>query len=319
MTGLTAAAESVPNAHWKFDEPSGSISTDSSGNGHAGTIVGAVRVPGQTGGGLSFDGVNDYDFASDALSGGTTGAGLDMGARDWTVAAWIKTTSSGMVLTKMGFVGGSNPDGWGISVSGNGTVGAVIHKSGGGTVNIFSGDGTIVNDGQWHHIAVVFNRTENMTRYVNGVRSGTRYSLSSLSGQTVNNSVQVRIGARDQPGDEIFFQGLIDDARIYALALNAQEIAALAGVEPPPPVLWSDPVSLVTAHGRVAVGNRVHVVGHSGSSVMHRSSQDNGATWSPPAVIAPASGNYPMQYGGLYAAGDTVYLLTAVGNIRAYA
>ncbi len=314
---IEAAPESVPIADWRFDEATGNVSPDYSGNGHTGTIVGAARANGQTGGGLSFDGVNDYVFASEAQSGGTTGAGLDMGTRDWTVTAWIRTTSSGMVVTKMGFVGGSNPDGWGMSVSANGTLGAVIHKSGGGIVNIFSGDGAAVNDGQWHHVAVVFNRTGSMTRYVDGVRSGTQYSLSTLTGQTINNSLQVRIGARDQLGDEIFFQGLVDDARVYALALTSQEIAALAGVEVPPeePVLWSDPVSLVTNHGRVAVGNRVHVVGHTGSSVVHRSSQDNGASWSPPTVIAPAAGNYPMQYGGLYAAGDNIYLLTAVGNM----
>jgi len=128
VTNQTAAAESVPSADWRFDEAGGSVVTDTSDNGHTGTIAGAVRGPGQTGGGLSFDGVNDYVFASDAQSGGTTGAGLDPGTRDWTVAAWIKTTSSGMVVTKMGYVGGSNPDGWAMSVSGNGTVGAVIHN-----------------------------------------------------------------------------------------------------------------------------------------------------------------------------------------------
>jgi hypothetical protein len=56
---------------------------------------------------------------------------IDMGTRDWTVAAWINTTASGMVVTKMGLVGGAGPDGWGMSVSGNGTLGGVLHKSGG--------------------------------------------------------------------------------------------------------------------------------------------------------------------------------------------
>jgi hypothetical protein len=316
---MAVAPDSAPIAYWKFDEASGDIASDSSGNGHTGTIVGATWVSGKTGGAVSFDGIGNYLFASDAQSGGTTGAGLDMGTRDWTAAAWINTTGSGMVLTKMGFVGGSNPDGWGLSVSQNGTVGAVIHKSNGSIVNIFSGDGALVNDGQWHHIAVVFSRAGSMTRYVDGLRSGARYGLASLSGQSINNSRQVRIGARDQAGDEIFFPGLIDDARIYAAALSAQGIAALAGVEPPPEeaTLWSDPLSLVSAHGRVAVANRVHVVGHSGSSLVHRSSQDNGATWSAPKVVARAASNYTMQYGGLYALGDTVYLLTAAGDMGA--
>src|SRR5207249_4101593 len=127
---------------------------------------------------------------------------------------WIQTTNSGMVLTKMGFVGGSNPDGWGLSVSANGTLGAVIHKSGVATVNIFSGDGATINDGQRHHIAVVFNRAGSMIRYVDGLQTGTRYSLSSLTGQIIDNTNQLQIAARDQAGDRIFFRGLIDDSRI---------------------------------------------------------------------------------------------------------
>src|SRR6266511_3124695 len=310
-----AAQENLAISHWKFDEPSGDIAIDSATNGHTGTIIGAVRVVGKIEGALSFNGSGDYVFASDAQSGGTNGAGLDIGTRNWTVAAWVNTTSSGMVVTKMGFVGGSNPDGWGMSVSRNGTVGAVIHKSGGGIVNIFSGDGATVNDGQWHHIAVVFDRDGSMTRYADGAPTGAQNSLASLSGQSLDDTKQLRIGARDQAGDEIFFNGRIDDARVYARALSGEEIAALAGVEPPKPPVWSAPVTLVSAYGRIALGNRVHVVGHSGGNVVHRSSQDNGATWSAPFTVAPASGNYPMQYGGLFAVGDTVFLLTAVGDM----
>src|SRR5438128_2141469 len=91
---LAAAPESLLIGYWKFDEPSGDTATDSTGNGYTGTIVGAVRTAGQMGGALSFDGVNSYVFASDAQSGGATGVGLDMGTRDWTIAAWINTGSS---------------------------------------------------------------------------------------------------------------------------------------------------------------------------------------------------------------------------------
>ena len=316
-SGPTALGQVAPIAYWAFDEGSGTIALDSSTNNNLGTIVGATYVAGRFGSALSFNGTNNYVFASDAQSGGVAGGGLDIGTRDWTVAAWIKTTASGMAVTKMGFVGGANPDGWGMSVSANGTVGAVLHKSGVGTVNIFAGDGTIVNDGQWHHIAVIFNRRANMGRYVDGAATGTQYSLASLSGQALDNTNQLRIGARDQAGDEVFFRGLIDDARLYARALSLDEIAALAGVSPPAQPLWSSPVSLVSAYGRIVLGNRVHVVGHNGANLVYRSSQDNGATWSAPSPVAPASSNYPMQYGGLYAVGDTVYLLTAAGDMGA--
>ena len=104
-------------------------------------------------------------------------------------------------------------DGWGVSVSGNGTIGAVLHKSNVGTVNIFAGDGKVVSDGQWHHVAVVFSRAANMVRYVDGAPSGAQNSLAFLAGQSVDNTNQLRMGARDQSGDELFFKGLIDDVR----------------------------------------------------------------------------------------------------------
>ena len=302
-------------AHWKFDEGSGTTTLDFSGNNHTGTISGAVYVTGRLSNALSFNGTSSHVFASDALNGGVTGARLDMGTRDWTVAAWIKTTHSGMLVTKMGFIGGANPDGWGVSISGNGTVGGVIHKANVGNVNIFAGDGATVTNGQWRHVAVVFNRVGNMVRYVDGVPTGSQYSLASLNGQSLDSTKQIQIGARDQSGDEIYFNGVIDDVRVYARALTVEEIAVLAGVTPPAPPVWSAPVSLVSAYGRVALGNRVHVVGHAGGNLVHRSSQDNGATWSASSMVAPASANYPMQYGGLFAVGDTVYLLTAAGDM----
>ena len=307
-------------AYWAFDEGSGTSAVDSSGNNHSASVVSASYVPGLSNSCLSFNGSNSYAFIPDSSAGGTTAVGLDIGTRDWTVTAWIKTTNSGMVVTKMGFVGGGQPDGWGLSISGNGTVGAVLHKSNVGTVNIFAGDGKLVNDGQWHHVAVVFNRAANMIRYVDGAASGTQYSLASLNGQSLDSTNQLRIGARDQSGDEIYLKGLIDDARVYSRALAPEEIAALAGVQPPPPPpqpVWSTPVSLISAYGRIALGNRVHVVGHTGGNLVYRSSQDNGATWSAPSIVAPASVNYPMQYGGLFSIGDTVYLLTAAGDMGA--
>src|SRR4051812_26419915 len=121
LSSSTALAQTSPIALWQFDEASGTTALDFSGNNYSATIVGAAYVPGRTNTALSFTGANSYAFISDASAGGTTAAGLDMGTRDWTVAAWVKTTASGMVATKMGFVGGSNPDGWGLSVCPNGT------------------------------------------------------------------------------------------------------------------------------------------------------------------------------------------------------
>src|SRR5262245_2072524 len=121
FSARTGLCQTNPIAHWAFDEGSGATAFDSSGNSHSASIIGAVYLPGWSNTCLAFNGSNGYAFIPDNSAGGTTGAGLDVGTRDWTIAAWINTTNSGMVVTKMGFVGGAQPDGWGLSISGNGT------------------------------------------------------------------------------------------------------------------------------------------------------------------------------------------------------
>ena len=102
-----------PIASWAFDEGSGTTALDSSGNNHSATLVGATYVIGWSNAALSFNGSNSYAFIADSSAGGTTATGLDIGTRDWTIVALIKTTNSGMVVTKMAFVGGVQPDGSG--------------------------------------------------------------------------------------------------------------------------------------------------------------------------------------------------------------
>ena len=57
-TTLSARPEIV--ASWNFDEGEGAILRDVSGNEHEGKIVGATRCEGKLGGGLHFDGKDDY-------------------------------------------------------------------------------------------------------------------------------------------------------------------------------------------------------------------------------------------------------------------
>jgi len=74
---------------------------------------------------------------------------------------------------------------------------------------------------------------------------------------------------------------------------------------------WSAPTSLVDDLGRLAIGNQLHIVGHLGGQLVHRLSADEGLTWGAPTVIAPASGNFPAMYGGFYATGNALFLVTA--------
>ena len=69
---------------WKFDEGSGTVAYDSSGNGNNGNLTnGPTWTTGKIGGALSFDGENDYVDVPSIQS--VNGGGV-------TFAVWIKPT-----------------------------------------------------------------------------------------------------------------------------------------------------------------------------------------------------------------------------------
>jgi hypothetical protein len=219
-----------PVAYYPFDEGTGTSTVyDLSGNGNNGTINGSMTesdwMPGKYGSALDFDGNDDYTSCTDANCGGTTVSGLDMGTRDWTVSSWVNTsnTTTGVVASKSDFTGGSNPDAWAININSSGTVNSWIRDNGTGQV-VSTDDGATVNDGNWHFIAVTFDRNGNMSRYVDGVQTGTQDSISSLDGVTIDNTEEIRLGARDTSSSQLYFDGLIDNVRIYNYTRTAEQI-----------------------------------------------------------------------------------------------
>jgi hypothetical protein len=73
--------------------------------------------------------------------------------------------------------------------------------------------------GTWSHVAVTYDGA-NQRLYVNGVQVASRAQTGSMA---LGNG-PLRIGGNGSWATE-FFQGLIDDVRVYNRALTATEIA----------------------------------------------------------------------------------------------
>ena len=81
--------------------------------------------------------------------------------------------------------------------------------------------------GIWYHLAVAWDGTtkESMRLYVNGVPVGTRTDVGNINGAGVTNPPGTfRIGQWSQSGTNRFFNGSIDEARIWSTQRSQSEI-----------------------------------------------------------------------------------------------
>lgn len=230
------------NAHcelvgrWLFDEGSGTVYADSSGNGNdariAGSQVWSTDTP-DTGfaneASLSLNGTTDFVNTSWQGLGGNV-------AR--TVSFWIKVSGApnnhGIVAWGNSTVNGAK---WHIrlnNAAGNGPLGAIRTE----TQGDFTIGTTPLNDGEWHHVVSVFpggaDELATVIHYVDGqaeVAGGNGGSTQPVNTSTT--SAPVTVGRRNQGGVLGYFPGQIDDVRIYDRALTATEVTELSGATPP--------------------------------------------------------------------------------------
>ena len=195
-------------ARWDMEEGSGTTAFDSSGNGNHASISQAKFATPRTGNfALRFDGTNDYATVQDSSS-------LDASS-EVTLAAWI------------------NPD----NLAGGHPYTAIISKSSayrlyvhtdqrirfqiynGGTSIVAKPTVTVPNL-TWSHVAGTFDGSA-LKVYVNGTLEKTR----SFSGSIDVNGNPLYLGARNNEKD--FYDGKVDDVRVYNKALSSQEIFSL--------------------------------------------------------------------------------------------
>jgi len=182
-----------------------------------GTIVGPIS----TLNGMAFDGVDDYvNIDSALISLATTTQG--------TWSAWVKPVDAtpatlGMILA-FGDTNGNRLINFYINTTGRLKIDVVYAGSTKWSLNT---DLAVFTDNTWTHIAVVQNGTEPVL-YVNGVAVAQTFLLGVDKTVWFSDIPELdngRIGSinRNNFGEDLFFNGEINDARIYNRALSPQE------------------------------------------------------------------------------------------------
>lgn len=190
---------------------------DSAGANH-GILLGdsAWTLDPQRGWCLDLDGEGDYVDVGDDPSLTFT--------ETITLACWIKVRrfdrNWNAVVTK--------GDDWGLARTRDDDRVAFLCLGlmGAGWPEVYSGD---VNDEEWHHIAGVYDGST-LQMYHNGIRVDSK----PFQGRINSNWSRVLIGENGQAPNR-FWNGFIQDVRLYNRPLTADEIGLLAGAEPPPP------------------------------------------------------------------------------------
>ncbi|QNN21559.1 hypothetical protein HED60_04475 [Planctomycetales bacterium ZRK34] len=196
--------------HYPLDEGVGATAGDVSGNSNDGTINGAIWTTGKVGSyALNFDGVDDYLAIGNPVELQATGS--------ITLAAWVKPEA----------------------LDGNRVI--VIHKTpnngqsvalkildGKYQISSWDGESSVVADSevptndiaQWVHLVGTYDGA--MWRLY---RNGVLVTATQSAGSVPQINGDWTIGGLS---DGYFYQGGIDDVRIYNRAISANEIASLS-------------------------------------------------------------------------------------------
>jgi len=196
---------------WHFSEGTGTTTADLSGNNNTGTWAGAGThwtTSGKFGNGGQFNGTNDYIDAGSGANLSITGA--------LTVELWMKSNTA-----KLAFLAGKYDNtfagsSYGIQGQADGKIDFYTCNGVNATDSLISI--TNVYDNQWHHIVGVWNGTTKYI-YIDGKLE------NSLAWNTVGAALATKLYfGSSQYTTYGYYNGAIDEPRVYNRALSADEI-----------------------------------------------------------------------------------------------
>ena len=204
-------------AHWPLLEGSGATASDTTGNGHSGTLN---NSPDWNINGLGFDGQNDY------VDVGT----LDASSQELTLAAWVQsdqldncTYRDCRIISKATGTAEQSHY-WMLSTIrvGNQTRLRFRLKTNDITTTLIASAGNLTNGEMFHATAVYDGNT--MRLYKDGVEVGNLIKTGIIN---TDNTVQTWIGGNPNNASIRPWKGTIADVRVYQQALSATEINAV--------------------------------------------------------------------------------------------
>ena len=208
-------------AHYEFEGDY----TDSTGSSFDGTPMGDVSIIDDPEAGLvaTFDGNGDaVDLGNNPL--------FNPGADDFSISVWINMSSydgnwSNAIVGKRGEGG----VGWQLRRLSN-THRISFTTRGGGDEDGWGPGGQDIPLNEWVHVAAVREGTQKCL-YIDGQKE----AVSDIGDYIQDCSHNVYIGARangDNTGPEAFFNGMIDELRIFKCALTYPQVLGLLGFVP---------------------------------------------------------------------------------------
>ena len=255
---LSVAADAPADlvAHLRFDEGSGSVASDTSGNGNDGALNGDPQwVAGYVGGALEFDGSGDYVEMARVVQD------------DFTLMAWIRTDTPGLSLGTQGYQGSGLiwSDVGGVA---NDFILAVL----GTKLSFFCGNpdlsvnsDTDIVTGQWVHVAATRSaQQQEIGIYIDGQHENT---IAHTNTGPLNALDTIAIGGNVL--DSRYYTGLVDDVQLYDNVLLQAEILSAMQGEPWPYAYGPNPaegalhadtwVTLSWMPGQLAVSHDVYL------------------------------------------------------------
>ncbi|MBW7990688.1 MAG: LamG domain-containing protein [Planctomycetes bacterium] len=197
---------------WLFDEGSGEVALDYSGNGNDGTLNGPEWTnESKFGGALEFDGAGSYiEFAT----------GESMKTQQLTFMAWFNTRK----LDGYGHIFQTGTDwndiaGCVFRVHQDGHAQAALAHAPGNTATWL--DGPAFEADTWYHMVLTYDGTT-ATLYLDGVN----VASGDGQGEIMYDDQPVRIGTHSHDTGAAF-DGFIDEVALFDVALEAEDIEAI--------------------------------------------------------------------------------------------